>query len=548
MILKNIQEPDNIEDNEFDDWNDFDNVPVLSEETAEQLTNILSIEENLGLKHRPRLPDVFNNVSINTPYYINLKEKKVMFAEYETNHTNALKTFNDISLLYSFNCAKYGWDKPFLYFYDGRHFNNALELELYMWAVDHNIEIERCPGYMNDKANGISQSTMPYPDFRLGDKFICIEPKFMKKDNGSYNCCYPVKELIDMSPDSIEDQMNERKKDVLASYPTCEFWDEDKFEEISDWIYHTYSDDWLPLFINYVPFPWPNDNLRDTSPMGLVRHFHKSIFEARHGHEPTILELWNDKKVFKDLALNRLLYVGECGLDRMRQGYNIAKTATKVSVFKSTVAIDLIKKYLWDAKNIFDPFSGFSGRMLGAMICHVPYIGRDVNAKHIKESKAILDWWKTNRDPKVQVDLAVADATRNSGIYDCLLTCSPYATIDKYGNRKNIEDWNNPNQLALTCDEWIDVCLMNYKCRKYVFVVDDTIVKYRPNVVGVIGNKGHMGRNKEYIVFLDFTNYSLPMFDKGVSPYDINKEEKFHFSNKGVSPFDVPLLTPLPSY
>ena len=178
------------------------------------------------------------------------------------------------------------------------------------------------------------------------------------------------------------------------------------------------------------------------------------------------------------------------------------------------------------------------------MICHKPYIGRDLNPTHIFESKAILDWWKTNRDPTVRVDLATADATRNSGVYDCLLTCSPYATIDKYGNRKNIETWNNPNQLALTCDEWIDICLMNYRCRKYVFVVDDTVIKYRPYIVDTISNLGHMGKNKEFVIFLDFTNYSLPVFNKGISTYDMKPDpDGYVFPNKGVSPYDIPQLT-----
>ena len=36
--------------------------------------------------------------------------------------------------------------------------------------------------------------------------------------------------------------------------------------------------------------------------------------------------------------------------------------------------------------------------------------------------------------------------------------------------------------------------------------------------------------------------FSYPIFSaKGISPYDINKEEKFHFPNKGVSPFDIGL-------
>ena len=538
MLLKNITEPTEIYDEDMDDY------PIDPIELYwDKISPLLELEMKNGLKHRPKKPDVFNNVSINTPYYINLKEKKMMFTKYECDHVDALKSFDDVKLLARFNRSKYGWDKPTLYFYDNRCFNNALELELYVYAVEKNIEIERCPGYYKDMANGVIDHNMTYPDFRLGDRYICIEQSFLKKEDGTYKFPYPAEIVDGCEACHVEDMMNDRKKDILAVYPTCEFWSEKDFEEISLFMYDNYSDDYLPLFINRVPFPWPNATLRDTSPMGLVRHFHKSIMSARHGNEPTILELWNNKKIFKELALNRLLYVGECGVDRMRQGFNIAKIATKVSIFRSSLAAELISTYLYDAENIFDPFSGFSGRMLGAMLCNKPYIGRDVNAIHISESKQILEWWKHNRNPHVTVDLDVADAITNFGTYDCLLTCSPYAIIDRHGNKKNIETWNNPNQAVLTCDEWIDICLSRYKCRKYVFVVDDTVIKYRPYIVDVIGNKGHMGRNKEYVIFMDFTNYSLNVMNKGVTPYDIDQTQQYSSaSGQGITPFDVPTL------
>ena len=489
-------------------------IDIDFEDDYSYLEDTIYFESILGLKDRPKKPDMFNSISINTPYYFDLKAKKEYFIEYENKHKNLLKSFDDKDLLENFNFMKFGYDKPFLYFYDNREFNNALELELYIYAVDKNLDIERCPGFYDDK-----NYSMIYPDFKLGNRLIYI--------------VYPFEDI------------NHRNK-VKDRYPNCEFWTEKDFEEISQHIYDNYSDDYLPLFYKDVPFPWPNANLKDTSPMGLVRHFHKSIMEGRHKDEPTILELWNNKEIFKQLALNRLLYVGECNVNRMRQGYNIAKIATKISVFKNTTAIELIKTYLYDAEEIFDPFSGFSGRMLGAIQCGKPYIGRDINAKHIEESKQILSWWKANRDSNVQVDLKVADATKEFGVYDCLLTCSPYATIDRRGNRINIEDWNNEDQLALTCDEWIDICLLRYKCRKYVFVVDDTVVKYRPYVVGSIGNHGHMGRNIEYVVYLNFTNYSLPIYNhnkgKGLTPFDIDKTKQYQDIGNGITPFDIPQM------
>lgn len=531
----------------------------------EQTQYLINMELFIGNKSRPKKKDVINTVSINSPYLIDLNQKRTQFAKYAEDHKEALKSFDNEDNLLNTMLNRYGWNKRYPYLYDNYLFDTAFELMLYIYAVDHDIEIKRNPRDIAIKyVNPWNENErIIYPDIKFGDKYINIRPKYFYRDSNPNNemiCPYPIWEVEDYEEDMIDllrdfyymghEERSEENCNRLFEIihkagvdAGVEYWNEDDFEEISQYIYDNYSDDYIPLFIMGIPFPWPNDDLHDTSPMGLVRHFHKSIFEARHGNEPNALEVWDNKEVFKELALNRLKYVGECGLDRMRQGLNISKISIKVSIFKSTLADRLIKQYLYDAKEIVDPFSGFSGRLLGAFINHIPYIGRDVNPKHIQESLQLAEWWNNNKYP-VQCDLAVADATATTGIYDCLLTCSPYATIDRYGARHNLEDWNNPGQLALTCDEWIDICLNNFKCRKYVFVVDDSIIKYRPYIVDTVSNYGHMSRNIEYVLFFDFTDYSLNCSSAnngfGITPFDINKDEEYApIVGKGVSPFDI---------
>lgn len=56
----------------------------------------------------------------------------------------------------------------------------------------------------------------------------------------------------------------------------------------------------------------------------------------------------------------------------------------------------------------------------------------------------------------------------------------------------------------LPCFKWIDICLDRFKCRKYIFVVDDlTVGKYTDNVVEKIENRSHFGTNFEYVVVID---------------------------------------------
>ena len=53
-----------------------------------------------------------------------------------------------------------------------------------------------------------------------------------------------------------------------------------------------------------------------------------------------------------------------------------------------------------------------------------------------------------------------------------------------------------------TCDDWIDLCLSNFKCQRYVFVVDHT-EKYQDYIVDEITNKSHMNKNSEYVICID---------------------------------------------
>ena len=75
-----------------------------------------------------------------------------------------------------------------------------------------------------------------------------------------------------------------------------------------------------------------------------------------------------------------------------------------------------------------------------------------------------------------------------------MFTCSPYGII---------ENWPDIELTNLSCDEWIDVCLNNCKCKRYLFVTDDKINKWKNSVVEVIENKSHFGKNVEYVVMVE---------------------------------------------
>ena len=229
-----------------------------------------------------------------------------------------------------------------------------------------------------------------------------------------------------------------------------------------------------------------NCSPRSLGGMKIIKHFHHNIWSSRVGNSKTALEAWEDKGLLYKTILNRMIYRKPPYTDKIiRDGLNITKKAPKVSVFKPSLAAYLTEKYLNEYNTVFDPFSGFSGRLLGVCSLGKKYIGQDLNLEQVKFSNEIINYFNLN------AEVVQKDAINSNGEYDCLLTCSPYNLKETWG-----DDIENKS-----CDEWIDVCLKNFKCKRYVFVVDKT-EKYKNFITEEIENKSHFGSNKEYVVVI----------------------------------------------
>lgn len=229
-----------------------------------------------------------------------------------------------------------------------------------------------------------------------------------------------------------------------------------------------------------------SENKNSNSGLKIVRQFHPSIWRCNRRGYKSPMDAWNSPEIMYKVIENRLKYLKEdLSVYNIRAGLSISKKAPKVSVFKPTTAKYLIEKYLNEYAEIFDPCCGFSGRMLGTCILGKHYIGQDINSVTVKESTKIKDYFK------LDASLKVNDSIYDSGEYECLFTCPPY------GNKEN---WHQEIEV-LSADEWIDVCLKNYKCKAYLFVVDKT-AKYKDFVVEEFKNKSYLNENSEQVVFI----------------------------------------------
>lgn len=263
----------------------------------------------------------------------------------------------------------------------------------------------------------------------------------------------------------------------------------------------------------------------DTTASHIIKTMHKSRYSCLRGNMLSPIAYWEhlkdesqyENENWRKFYINRLRNAATSSSDMFRKdgimradticaGLTITHRADCPSYFKPHLAKRLVSTYLNRFDEVFCPFNGFSGIMLGAAVgCGKTFVGQDLNATEISESKNIVDFIKCSFDAEVDVNLKVKDLFDDSGKHECLIACPPY------GNEKtgNIEKWNfdeNGNSIDknLACDAWIDECLDRYDCKKYVFIVDDrTTVKHKAGIVETLTNRCHFGSNYEYVVVIE---------------------------------------------
>lgn len=253
--------------------------------------------------------------------------------------------------------------------------------------------------------------------------------------------------------------------------------------------YYNYDDsrlhhDWQQL-CNYRSDTY-NENCRFG--ISIVNQFHRSIFDAHVANSKSPREAWDDDVLLKKVIANRLIYQNEVDPSKILKGFNISKIAAKVSVFNPVLASYICQTFLDSYDVIFDPFSGFSGRLLGVTACGKQYIGQDIDAQHTLESNEIISYLNLSSAYVVTQDVETSDSAR----YDALLTCPPYSGKEIYGNETVFH----------ACDDWIDICLSKFNCRRYIFIVDDT-TKYVDNIAMLLSSKSHFRNNSEKILIID---------------------------------------------
>ena len=376
------------------------------------------------------------------------------------------------------------------YIYDMKTFDSSWEIAYYIWLKDNKIDFKYHPNIsFKYKYNG--KIHYYCPDFLVNNILTEIKgPQFIKNER-----------MINPYDSNMNDLFNAKYKCMLENNVNI-ITDCKKY---LNYVNEKYGKSYIKnfkiqnlknIFDNLNEFPYITyNNLQQDNLYNIIQHFHKSIWHANLYGKLSPIEAWQNEKLMLKVICNRIQYKGlNLTADMIRDGLSITRIAPKVSVFKPSLAIDLINTYLNDYDIIVDPFSGFSGRMLGAYSCGKHYYGKDINEEHVTESNKIIDFLHINDLCHINVENVITAGLHNfSNQNTALFTCPPY---------KNKECWNKSDKTCnKSCDDWIDLCIEKYKCKNYLFVVDET-EKYKNNIVKTIENKSHFGTNYEYVILI----------------------------------------------
>lgn len=220
----------------------------------------------------------------------------------------------------------------------------------------------------------------------------------------------------------------------------------------------------------------------------IIKQYHRSLYDCHKDGCLSPIAGWYNDDIIKAVIKNRLIYVNNVDPSKILRGFSVSKLCPVVSIFNPILAKYLVQKYLNEFDLVFDPFSGFSGRMLGVASLNKLYIGQDLNTCAVQESNQIIDFLGLDS----QCSVSEHDILSSSGDYDCLFTCPPYGKKEVYANETVFK----------SCDGWILECLVRFECKRYVFVVDKTD-RYSKYVVEILKSTSHFATSQEQVVVID---------------------------------------------
>lgn len=211
----------------------------------------------------------------------------------------------------------------------------------------------------------------------------------------------------------------------------------------------------------------------------LIIHFHESIYHINIDNDINPYKAWYDDKILKKLTNDNMIIHSYINHNKILQGFNISDIGQRIHIISAAKCKMIVNKYLSEYNIIIDPYMKFGEIMLSVIVCNKSYIGICNNKLNIDENKEMLRFLENNN---IEIDkIKIYDNMKFNMNYDCLFTILSY-----YQNQDNM----------------IDYCLNNFKCKRYLFISNNT-ERYKQYVVEEIKHKIHIKYNIEYIIIID---------------------------------------------
>jgi hypothetical protein len=181
----------------------------------------------------------------------------------------------------------------------------------------------------------------------------------------------------------------------------------------------------------------------------------------------------------------------------------------RINAFKITNALQIYNRYQ-PVVAVMDPFCGFGGRLVGAMMKNINYIGIDLNKDLEKGYLSLIKDFREKSTSKIQLlfkDSNIIDYSNYK--YDMVFTSPPYENIEiyKHMEKKSIEEWNKFYK-EIFQKLWDSL----EPCGSYIININEKIYRrilnplFGPAVESILLKKSSKNDYKEYIYIWNKTS------------------------------------------
>lgn len=177
-----------------------------------------------------------------------------------------------------------------------------------------------------------------------------------------------------------------------------------KFRE-NDLVFPSYSEDVLKAeyqkLYNEQPDLTKNEIYNNNSlATNICKAFCHSYYNSTERGSKTIIDIWNDDKLLKEVIRNRLVLTWKSKTNEsfnistkmIIQGMRSMRIVPATTMFKPSIAKFICLKYSETGDLVGDYSCGFGGRLLGAISCGRRYIGTDPLT--VPELEKMVDFYK----------------------------------------------------------------------------------------------------------------------------------------------------------